>query len=103
MVAANFISTLDIDDEKKEAAIRILSKLDDDVVSKWVDEASVKSGKVTSTHYKDLSGLLSFDDFKELYESIGYDFNEMSTWMDWWCKPPCIRRKGYSCDPDTCN
>ena len=86
------------------AVQKVLSGVEPEIVKAWVEKLQIRDGKVIGTFYSELGARLPFNGFVALYKALGYDFNAMDVWMDWWCygAEGCKRQPGYTCDPDNC-
>lgn len=100
----SLLQNLQASESSKEIISKVLSKLDPEVVSAWSEKIQIKNGKITGTFYSDLGTNLPFNDFVALYEALGYDFDKMALWRDWWCygSAGCTSQPGYTCNTDVC-
>ncbi|MFQ1997999.1 hypothetical protein ACK35E_11470 [Aeromonas veronii] len=98
-----FFNAVDLSSENKEAVQQILSRLDQEVVSKWVSGIEAKDGKITGTFYTDIGAVLPFNQFIALYTALGYDPITIQWWRDYRCgHGGCLYNPGYTCNPNSC-
>jgi len=83
---------------------RVLSGIDEKLASEWVEKLAITEGRIGGTYYADIEALVSTEDFKALYEALGYDFDQRAVWQNWWCYGAlgCTQQTGYTCDTSKC-
>ena len=91
-------------DTAQTAIRKTLSSLDDEVVKEWLDKLSINRGRIGGTYYSNIASRLSEDEFRLLYEALGYDFSAEAIWKNWWCAGAegCTKKDGYTCDTAKC-
>lgn len=101
----DFLSSIKRPENSISTISKILSSLEPQAVSNWLNNVAIKDGKITGTYYAEIKEKLSEEDFDSLYEALGYDLGARAIWRDWWCYGAlgCTSKTGYTCNTDTCN
>lgn len=86
----------------KEKIKSILQTLDPDMVRDWHEQLRVDGEHLLGTDYRRLGDALSFNQFTDLYQALGYPLAEWQNYICDTASHACTECFGQTCNPVAC-
>ena len=98
------LNSTDLEQSAKDVITNILGRLDDKIVSSFIENLKITNRKVAGTCYAGVKENISRGDFVRLYEALGYNFATEALWDNKWCtyKDGCVSKNTFTCNDDFC-